>query len=182
MTIVPFEIRSHLIPFFFEEMQGTIASYNGQKVNMIRLYPTSSLANYIYSQIEYEKKAYPGVINHSFLLYLSIDKKNMTTLSGTIYKEMKGVKTELMMDICKVRAINNLLEDIFRTSMVCFVDGYRSAGKGITEAISVFSDKYQLEEYGFLQDSLRTLYNREKKNKLLSRVQKRSSNQVINFF
>jgi hypothetical protein len=180
-TQVPMKLRPHLIPFFFEEMQGIIAAYAEQKVNMIRLYPTSSLANYIYTQIGYEKNA-QGRDLPSFLLYLSIEKNKITTLSGTIYLDEKGIKSELLLDVSKVRAINNLLEDIFRNSMVTFVDGFKAAGKPVRHGVNYFMDRYSLEEYGFERETLRMMYNREKENKLLNRLQKRSSNQVINFF
>lgn len=53
---IPVKLRDHLIPFLFQEMEGITASHDGQKVKMIRLLPSSSLANYLYALISYEKK------------------------------------------------------------------------------------------------------------------------------
>lgn len=180
MDIVPMSIRAHLIPFLFDEMDGTLASYDGQKVKMIRLYPTSSISNYLYLQLDYEKKR-RNYANHDFVLYLSIQRKKLTTLSGTIYIDNKGVKEEMYLDIEKVRAINNLFEDIFRISMIFFIDGWRGSKENVTDGINAFIDKYSLLEYGFNPETLRVMYYREKKKKLLKRIQVRSSNQVLNF-
>ena len=76
MSQVLVTIRPHLIPFFFEEMEGTLASYEGQKVNMIRLLPSSSLANYLYTQINYVKKNSRNFPNDQFLFYLNSFLKN----------------------------------------------------------------------------------------------------------
>lgn len=162
MDIVKVSIRSHLIPFLFDEMDGTLASYDGQKVKMVRLYPTSSLSNYLYTQLEHEKKRrnYP---NHDFILYLSIQRKKFTTLSGTIYIDNKGVKQEMFLEVAKVRAINNLFEDIFRTSMVFYIDGWRASNGNVVDGIDSFIQKYSLLEYGFNPETVKTMYYREKK-------------------
>jgi hypothetical protein len=182
MELATTTIRPHLIPFFFEEMEGAAASYEGQKVKMIRLLPSSSLANYLYTQIEFEKKQQGSEPYDHFLLYLSIRTNSFFVLSGTIYLDQKGVKTELKMSLEKVRNLNNLLEDIFRTAMVFFIDGYKLGGLGIKKGIALFMDKYNFIEYNFDPESFRKMYYEQKKKKLLNRFQKRASNQVIGYF
>lgn len=181
MNNIPVEIRSHLIPFFFQEMEGTPASYDGQKVKMIRLLPSSSLANYLYTLINYCRKANDGP-NANFLLYLSVKTKNAFSLSGTIYIDKNGIKTELLLPLEKNRDINNLLEDIFRTALVFHIDGMRYARINTRAAIKIFMDKYNLHEYGFEVESIRAMYYAQKRKKVLNRFQKRASNQVIGFF
>jgi len=183
MSQVLVTIRPHLIPFFFEEMEGTLASYEGQKVNMIRLLPSSSLANYLYTQTNYVKaKNGSGLTNDHFLFYLSIQFKQFYILSGTVYIDQKGEKTELKMSLDKVRDLNNLLEDIFRTSLVMFIDGCRAGGMEVTKSVVLFMEKYNLLEYGFEIPTMRKMYYRQKEKKTLNRFQKRSTNQVIGFF
>ncbi|WP_445458418.1 hypothetical protein [Flavobacterium sp. HNIBRBA15423] len=179
--MIPVKIRDHLIPFLFQEMEGTTASYDGQKVKMVRLLPSSSLANYLYSQIGYEKKNnhFP---NDNFLIYLSIEKKTSFIYSGTIYIDKKGVKEELYLPLEKIREINNLLEDIFRISMVSFIDGVKYAKIPMAKGIIAFIEKYNLDEYGFENETIRKMYYKQKKKSLLSRVQIRSSNKVLGFF
>ncbi|GAB3708535.1 hypothetical protein [Flavobacterium koreense] len=182
MSQVLVTIRPHLIPFFFEEMEGTLASYEGQKVNMIRLLPSSSLANYLYTQINYVKKNSRNFPNDQFLFYLSIQYKQFYILSGTVYLDQKGERSELKMELDKVRDLNNLLEDIFRTSLVMFVDGCRAGRLGVSKSVLLFMEKYNLIEYGFEVPTMRKMYYEQKKKKVLNRFQKRSTNQVIGFF
>ena len=182
IELVPVAIRSHLIPFFYEEMEGTTASYDGQKVKMIRLLPASSLANYIYTQIGYEKKQVNSEPYDNFLLYLSIQTKSICTLTGIVYIDKKGVKSELKMPLSKVRDFNNLLEDIFRTSLVYFVDGYYYGCKNKKRGMELFVEKYNLDEYGFDYFTIKKIYYDQKKKKLCKRFQTRSTNQVTNYY
>lgn len=176
--LITVEIRSHLIPFFYEEMEGTMASYDGQKVKMVRLLPSSTLANYIYTQIGYEKSKNTNQAYDNFLIYLSIKTKRFNILSGTVYIDKKGIKSELKMTIEQSRDLNNLLEDIFRTSMVFFINGSRLGGITVVQAINTFMEEYNFFEYGFEHETFRQMYY-EQKNKLgLNRFQKRASNQV----
>lgn len=177
--LVNVQIRSHLIPFFYEEMEGTLASYNGQKVKMVRLLPSSSLANYIYTQINYEKK--DQVKQDSFLFYLSIKTRAFNVLHGTVYIDKKGVKSELLMPLDKVRDLNNILEDIFRMSLVSFVDGFFFAGSKKSQGIRVFMEKYNMIEYGFEFSAIKKMYHDQKRNKLIKRFQTRSTNQVTGY-
>lgn len=180
-TSVPTIIRPHLVPFLFQEMEGVSAAIDFQRVNMVHLFPTSSLANYLYTQINDVEKTKFGIPRNKFLLYLSIEKKTKFTLSGTIYINKKGVKEILHMDIKKVRAVNNLFEDMFRTSLVFYVEGYVAAGLEIIKGLDLFAEKYNLLEYGFTTELLRSIYYSQKKKKLLNRFQTKSSNRVLNF-
>lgn len=178
--IVPVKLRDHLIPFFFEEMEGTTASYDGQKAKMIRLLPSSSLANYLYTHIGYEIKN-QGKPNDNFILYLSVNTQKTFTFTGTIYIDSKGVKNELMLPIDKVRDINNLLEDIFRISIVNFIEGCKIGRLPVRYGVNAFMEKYNLLEYGFESETIRKMYYEQKKKKALSRFQIRSSNNVLGF-
>lgn len=178
---IPVKLRDHLIPFFFQGMEGITASHEGQKVKMIRLLPSSSLGNYLYNLIQYEKKSndFP---NDNFLLYLSIEKKTRFVFSGTVYVDKKGVKTEMTLPIEKIREINNLLEDIFRTSLASFIDGGRFAKLTVRKGVEGFMDSYSLFEYGFDPETIRKMYYEQKQKTILARFQTRSSNKVVGFF
>lgn len=180
IELVNVEIRSHLIPFFFNQMEGFEAFYEGQKVKMITLLPSSSLANYIYTQIDYDRKKTFKKLQR-FLLYLSIERKNAFTYSGQIYSENEGVKTILQMPVDKVRELNGLLEDIFRTSMIYFIEGCKVSNVEIKTAIEIFMDKYSLIEYGFEPETLRKMYYENSQKKTLNRFQQKSSNRVIGY-
>lgn len=179
--LVPVEIRSHLIPFFFHEMEGTFASYNGEKVNMIKLKCSSSLANYLYTQIDYNRADHKYPYD-SFLLYLSVQTNQFYVMSGKVYIDKKGIKSELLMPLSKVREFNGLLEDVYRTNLVSYVDGFKDAGSQVSKGVDSFMVKYNLYEYGFEYQSLRKIYYEQKKTSLLNRFQNRASNKVLGFF
>ena len=179
--LVSVEIRPHLIPYFFNEMEGTPASYDGEKVKMIRLLPSSSLANYIYTQIGFVKHQKRSEPYDNFMLFLSIKTNNFYVCSGKIYLDKRGVKSELKMTIDKARDLNNILEDIFRTNMVSYVDGFIEARGTVVGAVDCFMKKYNLIEYGFENETMRKMYYEQKKKKILSRFQIRSSNKVLNW-
>lgn len=175
------KLRDHLVPFLFETMEGSSASYEGQKVKMIRLLPASSLASYLYSAIEYDYKK-GNKTEDRFFLYLSITKKNSFQFSGTIYIENKGVKNELILSSDKIRSINNLFEDIFRVSIVSYIDGCNAGGLEISKSCEKFIEKYNLDEYDFSANQIRKMYYEAKKKALLRRFQNRSVNNIIGFF
>ena len=178
---IPVKLRDHLIPFLFKGMDGVSASHEGQKVKMVRLLPSSSLGNYLYNVIDYEKKSndFP---NDNFLLYLSIEKKTSFVFSGTVYVDKKGVKSELLLCLDKIREINNLLEDIFRTALVSFIEGMRYAKIPVRKGVAAFMELYNLYEYGFELETLRKIYYEQKNKTVLNRFQVRSSNKVVGFF
>lgn len=176
--LIPCEIRPHLVPFLFEQFEGRRASYQGETVSSIRFLPSSSIASFLYELMEYKKKR--GKQDH-FLMYLTIEKKTSFTYSGMIYTDSRGVKEKLMLPEEKVKAFNNLLEDIFRIALVFNVKGSVQAGMSVINSLEAFAKEYGLEENGMEVENLRQLYYREKKTNLFSRLQYQSSNRVMNY-
>ena len=115
------------------------------------------------------------------MFYLIIDQKNKPKYSGKVYTDVSGTKEILMMEEFRVIDFNSLLEDMFRVSMIYFIDGCTSAGMSILGAINKFIDKYDLHEVGFDTEAIRMLYFREKKTPNLFRFQSQSSNRVLNY-
>jgi hypothetical protein len=176
--IVPCEIRSHLVPFLFEQFEGKRASYQGETVSSIRFLPSSSIASFLYELMEYKKKRGK---QDQFLMHLTIKRKKNLSYSGMIYVDVRGVKDKLMLPEEKVKAFNNLLEDIFRIALVFNVKGCVKAGMSVMNALEAFAQEYELEENGIEIQNLRQLYYREKKTNLFSRLQFQSSNRVVNY-
>ena len=178
MSLIPCEIRSHLVPFLFEQFEGKEASYQGVKVSSIRFLPSSSIASFLYELTDYKKKR--GKQDH-FIMFLSVERKKNLSYSGMIYTDTRGIKEKLMLPEEKVKAFNNLLEDIFRIALVFHVKGCVMAGTSVMNAIETFAKAYDLEENGIEAENLRQLYYREKKTNLFSRLQFQSSNRVMNY-
>jgi hypothetical protein len=174
----PVEIRSHLIPFLFKEFEGKEANYMGTQVSSIRFTPSSSISKYLYTQIDYQKKRER---QDQFLLYLTVEKKKRLQYKGVVYIDQQGVKSALLMLPERIKAFNDLIEDIFRISFIYYIDASLDNKGSLKESIDKFIDKYDLLEFGFDNESLRRLYYRQKKTKKLTRLQYQSSNQVHNY-
>lgn len=182
MTIVPTEIRPHLIPYFFKEFEGKEALYMGKKVHAVKISTSSSLGHWMrLFMIKVDK---PDRADH-YNLYLTVDDSpaGNKKYEGNFYRYESGARSFLTMPVDVSKALNDLLEDIFRTNFVSYVDGYleaRGTGKvndrGRIEAINKFIDKYDLLEVGQNTESMRQLYYREKDRGRLERFQSKAAN------
>ncbi|MHA3788314.1 hypothetical protein ACX0HA_08910 [Flavobacterium hauense] len=182
MSVVPVNIRPHLIPFFFLEFEGKEASYCGKTVTAVKISTSSSLGKMIrLFMLKVEK---PAKVDH-YNLFLSVadNPEGGKQYEGNYFKYVSGANSFLELPADVNREINNLLEDIFRLSFIFFVDGFMHNGKpNITKGIDFFIDKYDLLEFGFCNEKLRQLYYRERsKDRRLSRMQMRPANRVTNF-
>ena len=177
---VPVIIRPQLVPFLFKEFEGKQAHYDCRTVKSVVFLPSSSITSYLYTQINYTQLS--KTKQDKFLFYFIVDQKKQKTFSGTVFIDRDGVKEALLMSEQKVRDFNNLLEDMFRVSMIFYVDACVEVAKiSVPKALEQFIDKYDLEEVGFDIEALRVLYFREKKTSNLYRFQSKSANRVYHF-
>jgi hypothetical protein len=180
-NLMPAQIRPHLIPFLFKEMEGSEANYMTKKTKTIKIYPFSSLGKFMYNLMSGHVKL--GKNDH-MVLYLTIEQKKFNVYYGYLYASI-GKSYELVkLNENQVKELNNLLEDIFRISFVYYIDGYVefSPFGNIRNGIDRFLDKYDLLELGFQTESMRQLYYREKeKGTKISRMCNQSSNRVFNY-
>ena len=152
-TLFPVKIRPQLVPFLFKEFIGKEASYDFRTVKSVSFLPSSSITSYLYTQINYKKTTYR---QDQFLFWLVIDHGRFRNYSGEVYIDRSGVKEPLMLDEQKVRDFNNLLEDMFRVSMIFYIDACLEVGKiSLIKAIEKFIEKYDLYEVGFDVEALR---------------------------
>lgn len=179
-SVFPVKIRPHLVPFLFKELEGKDSEYMGKKNKAVVIYPFSMLGKFLNYQLGI--KSATGKKN-PYTIYLSIDKKTITTYSGTIFISIDGTYSELLLSEEKIQELNNMLEDVFRISFTYYIDGAVEHGDdSIIKAIDKYIEKYDLLEFGFSNDTLRQLYNREKKkSKKLTRLQHHSGNRVLNY-
>lgn len=178
--LVPVTIRPQLVPFLFKEFEGKQAHYDCRTVKSVVFLPSSSITTYLYTQINYTKSKWES--QDKFLFYLVIDQKKTKTFSGSVFIDKDGVKENLLMPQEKVREFNNLLEDMFRTCMIFYIDACVKIAKiSVPKAIEHFISEYDLYEVGFDFEALRVLYFRQKKTGNLHRFQCQSANRVINF-
>lgn len=175
---IPVKIRPHLVPFLFKEFEGKQASYSSRTAKSVIFLPSSSITSYLYTQLNYKKTTRK---QDKFILYLIIDVTSKKTYRGTVFIDKKGVKETLYMDEQQVTDLNNLLEDLFRVSMTSYIEACLECSLSLAKAIRQIMIKYDLEEVGFDEESLRQFFYREKKTPKLFRFQSKSANRVVNY-
>lgn len=182
-SVVPIQIRPHLVPFFFRVFEGVEVAYTNRRVKACKIHMNSSIGFIL--RVSMEKANIP-VDAQRFNMYLSIsdEEKAQRSAFGRIYKLRSGKNSFLQVPQDVNDKVNDLLEDQFRVTFVGYVEGMLAVGSGIQvkDAIASFMEKYELDEFGMELTSLWRLLNREqKKNAPLSRMQKSSTNQVANY-
>lgn len=172
MNIVPLELRPHLIPFLYKELEGTEYQYLKEKVKACKIDTSSSLGFILATALV--KVGYPVKPTSKYFIYLALD------LEGTvskIYKVENYQDTFLMIPESVREKINDLLEDQFRLAFQYHSRGMLKANPKLKKefVVSTFMQEYELDEYGFELYSMMKLLQRGQKNKL-SRLQ----NQIPN--
>ncbi|MFB9055047.1 hypothetical protein ACFFVB_18345 [Formosa undariae] len=187
-SIVPVNIRPHLIPFFYQEFEGIEAQYLTKKVKAAKISTRSNLGKII--RLLLVKSDRPERIEN-FQAFLSIQNRERSSFFGHIYKAQNGKHTFLRMPESGAKLINDYLEDVFRMALTSFVIGYTASSsqttlfekkRTVAEALTVFLDTYNLLEYGFSKQTLQKYYEREiKSNATCRRVQTAVSNRGLNY-
>lgn len=183
MQIVPIIIRPHLVPFFFKESEGKEAAYLNKQVKSVLFSSTASSIGCIIRLLMEKGDKYLDVKDFNLFLTVSDSGENKK-YSGEFYRHVNGRNSILYLPEPANHYINNILEDIFRMAFFSYVEGAieNNSEAMVVRAIDTFIDKYDLLEFGFSNDTLRTLFYRErKKNKIISRFQNKKNGNIMNY-
>lgn len=182
-SLIPVEIRPHLVPFLFQEFQGITANYNGKKVKAVKI----STRNYFGKLIRLlvEKCDTPHTSDKKYSIFLSISEQQLNTrYFGKIYRYVDGRNSFLQIPQEGVTMINEYLEGIFRSNCLFYLDGWseKEGEQGLNIGILKFIDKYNLLEFGFDPASVKRNYYRWKADEnRLKFLTVQSSNRVHNY-
>lgn len=101
-----------------------------------------------------------------FTLYLSVTDRSTSQFFGQFYKCTSGKNSFLSLPKEGADLINEYLENVFRSSMIYFIEGHIAENEDgqIRKAIDMFLVKYELYEHGFETESLRRYYYRIMEN------------------
>jgi hypothetical protein len=182
MVKVPIQIRTHLIAFFYEEFKE-LKDLPFDKISnhSCEIKKESSIGKTVIAILQNQEDIFNTA---PFFIYFHKPKGFKDVPTAHIYQIIHGKEKLVRVPKKIAQDLNYIFEDLFRFA---FVNTVQTAQKyapktKVQEVIIDFMTTYNLEEYGFRLDSLRTLYNREiKKNQLTFRFQKRCSNRVLNF-
>jgi hypothetical protein len=183
MSIVPIQIRPHLVPFFFAESDGKEYNYGNKRVKTVIYSSDISGIGKMIRRLMVKADRHLN-IDHFNLCLTITDNPNKKNFKGEFYKFENGANSFLRLPEDANDDINDLLEDMFRMAFVSYMHGCieNNDAAVVRKAIDKFIGKYDLLEFGFCNETLRRLYYREKKNgKILNRFQTKTSNNVLNF-
>jgi len=181
-TPVSLTIRPHLVSFLYEELEGeTQAVYGGKKVKLAKISCTSLIGQLIEAfkvsgQITTKSKV------KSYSVFLTIQENG--DQKGMFHEKTLEIHRALELLPEHVTIINNLLESIFRLSLVQFIKGYTTNNKDynrVNQAVEQFMIKHNLWDFEIDPVSLTRLYYRSLKKKSLTRLQNQVSEHSYNF-
>ncbi len=181
VSVVPINIRPHLIPFFYEEFEGIEAKYLSRKVKACKITMQSTLGILIRVSVE---KIYLPEQTSDISLYITInDQEGKNKYTSKIYKYISGEYSFLRVSPKAEKQINDVLEDYFRIGLLFYMKGVKKfSNTAVDEALYSFIIDYDLDTYGYNIEMIRRYYNRSlKKNNKLSRIQIKSSNKTLNY-
>ncbi|OBQ56086.1 hypothetical protein JJL45_05265 [Tamlana sp. s12] len=187
-SVVPVNIRPHLVPFLYQEFEGIEANYLSKKVKAAKISTRSVFGKVIRLLMV---KADKPLQADKFQAFLSVQNSERNQFFGHFYKSQNGTHTFLRLPEAGAKLINDYLEDVFRLALVSFIVGYTSSEnqkslfekkRTTQEAINVFMDTYNLREHGFSAPTLQKYYEREVKNNAsCRRIQTAVSNRGLNY-
>lgn len=179
-SVLPIKILPHLIPFFYQGFEGIDAKYLNKKVKACKITMNNSLGFMIRLAVS---KTYLPEKTSSLSVFIQINNnEGKKEYTAKMYKHVSGKNSFLSVPPSVEKRVNDILEDYFRIGFIFYVTGaVEHNHKKTDEAIADFMIKYELDEFGYNVEMLRRYYYRAiKKNHVLSRLQKKVSNKILN--
>ncbi|AXP79196.1 hypothetical protein CJ739_96 [Mariniflexile rhizosphaerae] len=180
-SIIPVNIRPHLVPFLYQEFEGIEENYLDSRVKAAKISTRTVLGKIIRLLAEKSEKPLKA---KSYNVFLSVRNKESCDFFGSVYKYQSGSYSFLRLPEEGCRLLNDHLEDTFRLVLVSFVLGYvtKKEQGDVAEALNIFLDSFNLREFGYSEPTIRRMYDRElQSGAILKRLQKSISNRVLNY-
>lgn len=171
-NIVPLTLRPHLVYFLMKEMKGETKNYAGIRCTVFDISRKSFIGKFLLEHLE--KIDYPvrNISRFNFFAEISAGSRSRKHLSsGSFYKKEMLGETFVYLPEQYVDDVNELFEEMFRSSFFNYVQARADDDLLVTQAILLYIDKYDLYECGMNQDQLRKLYYRISKNGICSSMQ-----------
>jgi hypothetical protein len=167
MNIIPLELRPHLIPFLYKELEGTEYQYLKEKVKACKIDTRSTLGFILATTLV--KVGYPVKPSSKYYIYLSLD---ISESVAKIYKIENYEDTFLMVPEEVKENINDIIEDHFRIAFQFHSRGMLRANPLLEkqQVVAEFMTEYEMDEYGFDLNSMVRLLQRGRIHKI-SRIQ-----------
>lgn len=159
-TILPVSIKPYLVHVLFKLFEGDEFHYNGKVVKGIKVDLSSTIGRWLRSHCI---KANRPPKAKFYNLVFEMPNCSTNKWKGTAHQYVNGKNHFLYLPQEFMDDFNHLLEDLYRTRVCAFLEGYEIHGT-IKQGIRDFMKKYDLEEYDQTLESIERLYMREKEN------------------
>ena len=171
-SVLPIKIRPHLIPFFHEEFEAIDAKTLNKSVRACKISMESSLGFLI--RLSVEKTELPAETKKLCIFISVSDHEGQKKYTAKMYKHVSGKYSFLCVSPLAEKQVNDHLEDVFRVAFIYYMIGAleQAPDSKVKSIILRFMVKYELDNYGYVEGTLRSYYNREiKRGTKLRRVQ-----------
>jgi len=179
---IPVKIKPHLIPFLFNEMEGdSTATTEDKKVKLVRITKRSTMGFILMILQERITPDYDLEKITGHTLFLSVEK-NVHGNKATLFRKVNNTNFELMLHPDDVDFFNEFLEDLFRITLVSYIQGYAAKPNDnqVRFAIFKYMELHELFQYEVDPESLRRMYYTSlKKKHILQRIQRPVNNYNI---
>lgn len=163
-TIIPVNIKPHLVPFLFKNLECVSWNYNGKDVKAAKVTNSTHLGRFI--RLLLEKSTQKPECDKTLQNFLIVhDTPFQQAFMRSDFKYEDGRTGFLYLPKSGTKLINEYLEEDFETACMYYIHSrYKSnTDEGLDSIILDFFSKYNLEEFGFNTLRIRRDYYRKVK-------------------
>lgn len=162
-TLVPANIKPHLVPFLFRELKPVSVLHENKVVIAAKVTNETPLGVSI--RLLLEKSNQKPDCDTSGTIFLRVyEKPTVPKYLKGAFRYADGRSSFLFLPEAGQVFLNKYLEKSFETALMYHVHSWaqKNGEQGINEGIIIFLSEYDLEEYGATADSVRRDYYRKK--------------------
>lgn len=165
-TLIPVNLRPHLVSFFYQQFDSYEVELYGKRVNEVKIHTRSVLGRYIRMMVCRIDKPILNFETNFNIIFSINDTERSKIFSTDKYKFVDGTKTFLFIPDYFEKDLNELLQKEFETSLFYFIEGYRANNEygAMREGARLFMDRYDLYEHGYSYAAIEQIYMRAKRD------------------
>lgn len=170
-NVVPLTLRPHLVSFLLKEMVGEERLFAGFKCKILEIPKRSYLYDFLLQKVEKTDFPVKNITSFNIFLDIKATSRKRFVAKGKFHQIQSMGKSFVYLPQEYVEEVNDLFEQLFRTTFYSYVTAKSDNQEQISTSILSFIDKYELFEAGISQPQLRKLYYRIKDSGICASIQ-----------
>lgn len=161
-SIIPVNIKPHLVPFLFQKLKCVDYVFEGRKIKAAKVTNHTALGRFVRLLLEKSDTKVPCDKSSQTFFLVQNYAKPLDSMAKD-YKYEDGRKGFLYMPEAGVKQINEYLEEQFETASMFYIHSRHSSNteESLDAIIIEFFEKYNLEEFDFNTLRIRQNYYRK---------------------